>query len=66
MEEVKPTGRGGRREGAGRPKGTLKGYSTARPQRQMRAYEEEWELIKAFGQIVKTDPERARRIMKTE
>ena len=49
----KVSGRGGKRPGAGRPKGTLKGYSDARPQHQMRATDEEWELIKRFGKLLK-------------
>lgn len=52
MEEVKNTW-GGKRPGSGRPVGTLKGYSEARPQHQMRATDEEWELIKRFGKLLK-------------
>lgn len=52
MEEVKNTW-GGKRAGAGRPVGTLKGYSDARPQHQMRATDEEWELIKRFGKLLR-------------
>lgn len=52
MEEVKNNW-GGKRSGAGRPVGTLKGYSEARPQHQMRATDEEWELIKRFGKLLK-------------
>ena len=44
---------GGKRPGSGRPVGTLKGYSEARPQHQMRATDEEWELIKRFGKLLK-------------
>lgn len=57
--------RGGRREGAGRPKGTTKPEGV-RKQRQIRAYDEEWETIKAFAKILKSDPARARRMMETE
>lgn len=59
-------GRGGKRPGAGRPKGSIKGYSIARPQHQVRAYEDEWELIKEFAAIVKKDRERAERMMRTK
>lgn len=42
---------GGRRVGAGRPR---KEKSDARPQHQMRAYPQEWELIEPFAKIVKS------------
>lgn len=51
MAESKST-RGGKREGAGRPKGTIKPEGTRKP-RQIRAYDDEWELIKRFEQLVK-------------
>ena len=57
--------RGGVREGAGRPKGTTKPEGV-RKQRQLRAYDEEWEIIKEFSRILKKDPERAVRMMKTK
>ena len=57
--------RGGHREGAGRPKGTTKPEGV-RKQRQLRAYDEEWETIKTFAKILKNDPARARRMMETE
>lgn len=63
-EEIRKNGRGGKRSGAGRPKGTRKGYSIARPQHQVRAHDDEWELIKAFANIVKKDPEKAAKILK--
>lgn len=63
-EEIRKNGRGGKRPGAGRPKGTRKGYSIARPQHQVRAHDDEWELIKAFANIVKKDPEKAAKILK--
>jgi len=63
-EEIRKDGRGGKRPGAGRPKGTRKGYSIARPQHQVRAYDDEWELIKAFAKIVKKDSEKAEKILK--
>nr|WP_325189813.1 hypothetical protein [uncultured Selenomonas sp.] len=58
-------GRGGTREGAGRPKGTTKPEGV-RKQRQLRAYDEEWEIIKEFSRILKKDPERAARMMKLD
>ncbi len=62
----KNNGWGGVREGAGRKVGWRKGFSEERKQRQVRAHEDEWELIKEFVQIVKKDKERAQRILKTE
>ena len=58
-------GRGGVREGAGRPKGTTKPEGV-RKQRQLRAYDEQWEIIKEFSRILKKDPERAARMMKLD
>ena len=52
--------RGGKREGAGRPK---KEISTARPQNQIRAYPEEWALIKRFAELVKSDRMKAENIL---
>ncbi|GEM_PF-543527 len=44
---------GGRRENqTGRPKGTLKKEGT-RKQRQLRAYDDEWELLKQFDKLLK-------------
>nr|DAG10226.1 MAG TPA: hypothetical protein [Caudoviricetes sp.] len=37
-----------------------------RKQRQLRAFDDEWEIIREFSQIVKKNPERAKRMMKTE
>lgn len=53
---------GGARTGAGRP---LKQDSDKkqRPQHQVRAFDEEWELIKAFSKIVKTDIDKAKKIL---
>ena len=45
-------GRGGKREGAGRPVGTTKEVSTARPGRNIRAYDDEYILIKEFMKII--------------
>lgn len=44
---------GGRRPGAGRPKGSTKDGSSVRPQHQLRAYDEEWNLIQRFARLVK-------------
>jgi len=44
--------RGGAREGAGRPKGATKEQGT-RKQRQLRAYDDEWELLKKFDKLIK-------------
>lgn len=55
---------GGKREGAGRPKGWRKGFSEQRKQHQVRAFDDEWALIKEFAAIVKKDCERAARMMK--
>lgn len=44
---------GGRRPGAGRPKGSTKNGSSVRPQHQLRAHEDEWDLIKRFARLVK-------------
>lgn len=55
-------GHGGMRIGAGRPKNP----NGTRKQRQLRAYDNEWELIREFSRIVKHDPERARRMMEIE
>ena len=53
--------RGGKRPNAGRPKSL---ESRERPQHQVRAFEEEWELIKIFATIVKTDIKKAEEILK--
>ena len=47
--------RGGAREGA-----------ELRKQRQLRATEEEWQIIREFSQILKKDKERAKRMLETE
>ncbi|WP_288773188.1 hypothetical protein [uncultured Megasphaera sp.] len=57
---------GGKRPGAGRPRGSTKEISVQRKPHQVRAYDDEWAIIKAFASIVKKDPERAIRMMKTE
>lgn len=47
------TGRGGVRPGAGRPS-IDPAESKTRPQRQVRAWEEEWEIIRRFADLVKS------------
>ena len=44
--------RGGVRPGSGRPKGAVKPEGQ-RKQHQIRAYDDEWELIRLFSQKVK-------------
>lgn len=52
-------GRGGRRPGAGRPKGTTKGEQ--RKQRQVRAFDDEWPVIQEFVKALRAvGVERAR------
>ena len=48
---------GGKREGAGRPLGWRKGYSDQRKQHQVRAHDDEWELVKRFNKVVRTHKE---------
>lgn len=57
-------GWGGAREGAGRPKGTVKTESNQRALHGVRAYDDEWKLIKEFSNIVKKDRDRAERMIK--
>ena len=52
MEDVKNTW-GGKRTGAGRPVGTTKEVSVQRPQHQLRAFPDEWEMIREFARLVK-------------
>lgn len=52
MEDVKNTW-GGKRTGAGRPVGTTKEVSVQRPQHQLRAFSDEWEMIREFARLVK-------------
>lgn len=54
MDEIKST-RGGKREGAGRKVGWRKGFSEQRPSHQIRAHENEWDIIKRFVKLVKKD-----------
>ena len=53
------SGWGGKREGAGRP---LTG-GVPRKQHQIRATDEEWELIRDFVQLAKQDTEMARKTL---
>lgn len=62
MDGNEKAGRGGKRAGAGRPKGTTK--DVVRKSRTLRAFDEEWEMIKEFASIVKKDPERAKNLLK--
>lgn len=55
MTEQIKYGWGGKRPNqTGRPKGTTKGYSNQRPQHQVRAFDDEWNIIKRFTTLVKT------------
>lgn len=53
-------GWGGKRENAGRPKNP----EGVRKQRQVRAYDDEWEMIKAFAKLVKEDKPKAAKLLK--
>lgn len=46
--------RGGKREGAGRPKGSLNETHNPRAHRQLRAYADEWAAIKEFVKVVRS------------
>ncbi len=50
---MKGDGRGGARPGAGRPKGSVKPVHIQRKQRQVRAFDDEWEVIKEFMKAVR-------------
>ena len=56
--------KGGTREGAGRKVGWRKGYSEARQGHQIRLHEDEWEVVKAFANLVKQDINKAREKLK--
>ncbi len=63
MSEEKKYGWGGRRPNqTGRPKGTTN-PDGVRKQHQVRAYEDEWLLIKEFTSMVKKDIDKAKRLM---
>jgi len=57
------SGRGGARQGAGRPKGSLNVTHVDRKQRQYRASDEEHELVKSFLAILRRDKEKAERFL---
>ncbi len=44
---------GGKREGAGRPKGSVNTSHAQRKQRQIRAFDDEWDIIQRIARIVK-------------
>ena len=52
-------GWGGAREGGGRPR-----LEVPRKQRQIRATDEEWEIIKSLSAFVKKDIDKARELLK--
>lgn len=54
---------GGKRAGAGRPKGTVKDISIQRKQHQIRAFDEEWSLIQEFVQLVRANSDEARKLL---
>ena len=56
--------RGGTREGAGPKVGWRKGYSEARQGHQIGLHEDEWEVVKAFANLVKQDINKAREKLK--
>lgn len=63
VTEKKKYGWGGRRPNqTGRPKGTTN-PDGQRKQHQVRAYEDEWLLIKEFTSMVKKDISRAEKLM---
>ena len=55
---------GGKRKRAGRPVGTTKEISTARPGRNIRAYDDEYVLIKEFMRIVRKNKALAEEFIK--
>lgn len=55
---------GGKREGAGRPLGTTK--EIVRKTRSLRAFDDEWDLIKEFTKIVKKDKKLAMKILSSQ
>ena len=46
-------GWGGKRVGAGRPKGSVKTVHNRRPQHAVAAFDNEWEVIRRFARLVK-------------
>lgn len=55
---------GGKREGAGRPLGTTK--EIVRKTRSLRAFDDEWEIIKEFTKIVKKDKQLAIKMLSSQ
>ncbi len=51
MEEEKRKGRGGRRPGSGRPR-LSESEKRIRPRMSMRAWPDEWELLKRFKKTI--------------
>lgn len=62
-DEQKQYGWGGRRPNqTGRPKGTVKAEGQ-RKQHQLRAYDDEWELVRRFNKIVRTNKEECQKFL---
>lgn len=55
------SGRGGKREGAGRRPAAHDG--TERKMRSMRASDREWALIKEFAKLLKDNPEKTEKLL---
>lgn len=55
---------GGKREGAGRPLGTTK--EIVRKTRSLRAFDDEWEIIKEFTKVVKKDKQLAIKMLSSQ
>lgn len=59
-------GRGGKREGSGRPVGWRKENSNRRKCHSLNAHDEEWELINKFARLVKYgDKQKAIKFLET-
>jgi hypothetical protein len=57
--------RGGARPGAGRKEGYRKPEGV-RKNRSIKAYDDEWKIIKQFSSILKKDPEMAKKMLGIE
>lgn len=57
---------GGKRMGAGRKPAPPPRDGSERRIRSVKVGDEEWQLIKAFEKLAKSDPERAKRLVETE
>jgi len=56
--------RGGARQGAGRKPGKQKDFSEMRPTKTLRAFDDEWLLIKKFADFVKhNDKSKAEKLL---